>query len=420
MYRQYLSRKNSPSRSSTARSKDIAPRRSYGSLSSVLQRAQKDPKGISDDEWKQLDSAIGSRVTGEVLGGDAPGTILEKGISARLWGDSVQEGEPIQAKGIAENEMREAQNPNNTGLPDKLKAGVERLSGLSMDDVKVYYNSSKPAELQALAYAQGNRIYVGPGQKKHLAHEAWHVVQQKQGRVSKGNTIPRTNSICYDRALEEEATRKGREASQCIAWVDQPRVKHGIDRGSRGGCEQRVDSVGIHEVIQAWPPSIKDLGKKEHDSLDDFIKDFDKIDPLRELKEMRGYRSKWDEGVFNRFAPLSHELVKKGLILEYEMLDLGKKDNLIIDYEEKSKQILSEEFYNSGRLKRKDRTDLRNIASSVLEKHIETKSKEVGTSDWFEKRKLSDELDQKFEEDCKKAGKEWRESLDYYKKQFGR
>ena len=39
---------------------------------------------------------------------------------------------------------------NKTGLPDRLKAGVETLSGLSMDDVSVHYNSAKPAQLQAV------------------------------------------------------------------------------------------------------------------------------------------------------------------------------------------------------------------------------------------------------------------------------
>src|SRR5947209_7420858 len=35
---------------------------------------------------------------------------------------------------------------NNTGLPDNLKAGIENLSGMSMDDVHVHYHSPKPAE----------------------------------------------------------------------------------------------------------------------------------------------------------------------------------------------------------------------------------------------------------------------------------
>jgi hypothetical protein len=49
---------------------------------------------------------------------------------------------------------------------------------MSMDHVKVHYNSSQPAQLNALAYAQGSDIHVAPGQEQHLPHEAWHVVQQ--------------------------------------------------------------------------------------------------------------------------------------------------------------------------------------------------------------------------------------------------
>ena len=66
---------------------------------------------------------------------------------------------------------------DRTGLPDALKSGVEQLSGLSMDDVRVHYNSSRPRQLEAFAYAQGTNIHVAPGQERHLPHEAWHVVQ---------------------------------------------------------------------------------------------------------------------------------------------------------------------------------------------------------------------------------------------------
>ncbi|UII25819.1 DUF4157 domain-containing protein [Fulvivirga maritima] len=72
---------------------------------------------------------------------------------------------------------------NKTGLPDNLKSGIESLSGHSLDDVKVHYNSGKPAQLNAHAYAQGTDIHLASGQERHLPHEAWHVVQQKQGRV---------------------------------------------------------------------------------------------------------------------------------------------------------------------------------------------------------------------------------------------
>lgn len=98
---------------------------------------------------------------------------------------------------------------NNTGLPDDLKSGVENLSGLSMDDVNVHYNSTKPAQLQAHAYAQGNQIHVAPGQEKFLPHEAWHVVQQKQGRVKPTVQMKGKVNINDDPGLENEADIMG-------------------------------------------------------------------------------------------------------------------------------------------------------------------------------------------------------------------
>lgn len=103
---------------------------------------------------------------------------------------------------------------NNTGLPDQLKTGVESLSGYSLNDVKVHYNSAKPAQLNAHAYAQGNAIHLGPGQEKHLPHEAWHVVQQKQGRVKATRQLKGSVSINDDQGLEEEADKMGTKALQ--------------------------------------------------------------------------------------------------------------------------------------------------------------------------------------------------------------
>ena len=103
--------------------------------------------------------------------------------------------------------------PNKTGLPDRLKAGVENLSGYSLDNVKVHYNSPKPAQLQALAYTQGTDIHVAPGQEKHLPHETWHVVQQMQGRVKPTMQMKRIQ-INDDVGLEREADGMGEKALQ--------------------------------------------------------------------------------------------------------------------------------------------------------------------------------------------------------------
>ncbi len=104
---------------------------------------------------------------------------------------------------------------NKTGLPDELKSGIENLSGMAMDDVKVHYNSSEPAQMQAHAFAQGTDIHVAPGQEQHLAHEAWHVVQQKQGRVQ-ATTQLKGVGINDDSGLETEADVMGAKAMQMM------------------------------------------------------------------------------------------------------------------------------------------------------------------------------------------------------------
>ena len=106
---------------------------------------------------------------------------------------------------------------NKTGLPNNLKSGVEQLSGKSIDDVKVHYNSKEPKQLNALAYAKGTEIHVGPGNEKHLPHEAWHVVQQKQGRVQPTKQLKGKVPLNDDKSLENEADLMGEKANHLIS-----------------------------------------------------------------------------------------------------------------------------------------------------------------------------------------------------------
>lgn len=108
--------------------------------------------------------------------------------------------------------LKAAQPSPRGGLPAQLKTNVEALSGLAMDDVRVHRNSSEPAKLGALAYAQGSDIHLGPGQEEHLPHEAWHVVQQKQGRVP-ATTQMKGIGLNAEERLEAEANVVGRRAA---------------------------------------------------------------------------------------------------------------------------------------------------------------------------------------------------------------
>lgn len=105
--------------------------------------------------------------------------------------------------------------PNRTGMPDALKSGIESLSGMDLSDVRVHRNSSEPAQLNALAYAQGNDVHLGPGQEQHLPHEAWHVVQQRQGRVAPTMQMAGV-PVNDDAGLEAEADAMGAKAMQRV------------------------------------------------------------------------------------------------------------------------------------------------------------------------------------------------------------
>jgi len=124
---------------------------------------------------------------------------------------------PIQRKVSTNHSPKTAGAANKTGLPDNVKSGVEQLSGVSLSDVKVHYNSPKPAQLHAHAYAQGTDIHVASGQEKHVPHEAWHVVQQKQGRVQATKQMKGEVPVNDDAGLENEADVMGAKAVQMAA-----------------------------------------------------------------------------------------------------------------------------------------------------------------------------------------------------------
>jgi len=127
-----------------------------------------------------------------------------------------------------------------SGLPDPLRAGIENLSGVSMEGVAVHYNSPRPAQLHAAAYAQGRDIHLAPGQAHHLPHEAWHVVQQAQGRVKATAQLKNGVPLNDDGALEREADAMGARAAGQVPGLSAAPAQ----RKPRGGVVQRqLDAV---------------------------------------------------------------------------------------------------------------------------------------------------------------------------------
>ena len=204
-------------------------------------------------------------------------------------------GIPIQCADKEEELQMETdqtvqKKPNNTGLPDTLKNGIENLSGFSMDNVHVHYNSSRPATVQAFAYTQGTDIHIAPGQERHLPHEAWHVIQQMAGRVQPTTKIG--GMFVNDNAgLEYEADVMSNKALS----IDNLQIRQRKDNKrnpSGNGVVQRV-------IIPLIPSKekIKKMGLKgkEHELiiLDNII-ELQKgnrgtlIDPLNRSRPLQG------------------------------------------------------------------------------------------------------------------------------------
>ncbi|MEP0265476.1 DUF4157 domain-containing protein [Dokdonia sp.] len=203
-----------------------------------------------------------------------PEAVAQRKILEMVDNYTSQQQHPIQKK------------KNDTGLPDNLKTGIENLSGISMDDVKVHRNSDKPAQLQAHAYAQGSDIHLGPGQDKHLPHEAWHVVQQKQGRVKPTMQMKGKVNVNDDDDLEKEADLMGARAMALqlstkeqtndlatptskaltgqsnvfqMRWINIDGTNQSYWEGRRGPTQSDLDALARNRRIRVDPPALQSM-----------------------------------------------------------------------------------------------------------------------------------------------------------------
>jgi hypothetical protein len=97
----------------------------------------------------------------------------------------------------------------DTGLLEELESGRESLSAMSLDAVRAHYNSPQPAQLNAVASAQGKDIHLSPAREQHLPHEAWHVVQ---GRGKPTMQMRGGSFVNKEVSLEHEADMMGAKA----------------------------------------------------------------------------------------------------------------------------------------------------------------------------------------------------------------
>jgi hypothetical protein len=264
-------------------------------------------------QMKVLQRVVGDRQASAALNGYLQ---RRRAVADPLQRQDLDDEELLQGRlagGEAMVQRREVadQGENRTGMPDQLKAGLEDLSGLDLSDVRVHYNSPKPADVNALAYAQGRDIHLGRGQEQHLPHEGWHVVQQAQGRVKptmQAQGVP----INDDAGLEREADQMGARASAVsetarsgeLAPIDRARSdsdeflvhaavsQHFIQRKYNGKTEASNDLLReIRELLQGMGVSISSdhsslRNKKIAELIEDKDKSYELIDLINEVNDL--------------------------------------------------------------------------------------------------------------------------------------
>ena len=174
---------------------------------------------------------------------------------------------PIQRQGPEDEELQMMKAPsaptlrqpdpaahtNTTGLPAGLKSGMESLSGISIDNVKAHYHSSRPAQLNALAYAQGR---VKP------------TTQRNDGAP-----------VNDDERLEHDADVMGAKAGAGIVQASGHKARHALNalRAFQPGntvVQREVKRVGGPVIIPPPTPQPNPIKKPEPH----WIKEWEKME----------------------------------------------------------------------------------------------------------------------------------------------
>lgn len=124
-------------------------------------------------------------------------------------------------------------------LPADIRAHHEAASGVSLHDAQVFRNSPIPERWSAEALTFRNRVFLGPGKERHLAHEAWHVVQQKRNAVHADFRIGGTG-VNTSARFENEADRMGARAE---AWRGAEVMP--AEAAPRSGMRSAAASAGV-------------------------------------------------------------------------------------------------------------------------------------------------------------------------------
>lgn len=310
-----------------------------------------------------------------------PEAIIQRKLHVAM-NHSPQSQRLAQLQSIANEQTSQQKQPiqrksNNTetsdhGLPANLKSGIENLSGYSMDDVKVHYNSNKPAQLNAHAYAQGTDIHIASGQEKHLSHEAWHVVQQKQGRVKPTMQMKGGINVNDDVGLEREADVMGNKALQMKAEESRAIANSVAPKGING--QQRFTFVdNRNEAIQHVHKKEYNIGFENGVSQSNSATQLRKegniysVDITEEVQEQSGWCYAATTVIMRR-ALGNEEITQMDVVREY-LVRSGEVSAEIID--ELPNEIIESEYGDTYGIERVEGYSFKMFSVELVILHLE-------------------------------------------------
>ncbi len=228
---------------------------------------------------------------------------------------------PVQAKQVP---IQAKQRPiqRNTGSSKssgnvneaQVKANVSNIMGVDVTQAKVNYNSGKPAQLKAEAYAQGNTVEIAPGKEKHLGHELAHIGQQAQGRVQP--TIQGNNGIGInnDPKLEKEVDDIG---DQAMSMQPTQMKQNNTMKSSVGNTQQGAPVQGKFEYDNGT-----DLSQQAANKI---------IEMLKDKSGLEEFKAKFNDDETHDFEPwiYSMELTMNKKVwkdIQYYVFIKDKKD----------------------------------------------------------------------------------------------
>lgn len=279
-----------------------------------IEQASVSPQSLNVQDVMSLQSTIGNQAVAQLFQENSAN------CTRSTVDDIIQR--TVQRTQSNLNKPQAIQRKN--GLPDKLKNSLEGMSGMDLSNVNVHYNSSKPKSVGALAYAQNNNIFLGRGQEKHLPHEAWHVVQQRQGRV-KPTTSLNGFSINDDKHLEKEADVMGRKALNNRSSQNTQLKKKPTDQQNSKSLQRKVEYKNPNEwMIEEVKVALKEKIYKRRKVL---------FSEEEQATVTKIFEDEYFGKLFNALSRLSYSEI------DYGTFDLNSDQHLLLLYHEIKKHL---------------------------------------------------------------------------------